>query len=965
MNDPRGSIWRKWDLHVHTPSSYDYGNKSLTNQNIIDELNKQKIAAVAIADHHKIDVDRILDLQRLGKNSVTVFPGIELRSELGGSESVHFIGIFPNVNTKKEIEHIWTTISGQCNLTEKAISEKGDDKVYCEFKKTATIIHELGGLVSVHAGTKSNTIENIKSNLAKFKDQIKTDLVTDFIDILEISKPEDQQDYNNIVFPAIGFRLPMICCSDNHKISEYENNRFTWIKADSTFEGLKQIIIEPEDRIFIGEEPEILKRVRNNKTKYIHSFTIKKEDGSNFAEIWFSETSEIITNPGLVAIIGNKGSGKSSIADTLGLLGDTQQSVHFSFLHPTKFRDKKDNKAKHFKATMKWESGDSLSKNLNDDIDSSAVETIKCIPQNYLEKICTEQLEGSLFNEELMKAIFSHVSIAEKLNFNKLDDLINFKTKEKSNSIEIIKGEISTLNKEIAILEIKLHPDYKTLINNKLQLKKQEKASHELVRPKDKVIPGIDPVKQKEIDAITADIYSKVQNIQTLENEIEKIEREKKTEYSKYVNSKKLLDKLDNFQKQFDVFKNECKVITEILSINVDDIVNLEIKRGDIEKLHKESWGNYTTKTDILKEDNQESPFYKKQQLQKQIDTLRDKLDQPNKEYQAFLKEKAEWEAKLKAIEGNESTPDTIKFYEKQINEISLISTDLNTKKHTRLDKVFGIYDQLSKLRDENSALYKPVKDFVDSQKFSKVRFSMDFRVAILHEGLSERFFNFIAQNKKGSFYGGDDGRKLLKDILDSSDFDSSLGLKKFLQQIEENLNTDQREGFKCIRYVTDQLRQDVLIQDFYDYLYSLDYLKPKYILRWAGKDLSQLSPGERGTVLLIFYLFISRDEIPLVIDQPEENLDNETVYGVLVPCIKEAKKRRQIIIVTHNPNLAVVCDADQIIHCEMKKEQNNKITYISGAIENPKINKALINILEGTQPAFDNRDQKYYAERF
>lgn len=115
----------------------------------------------------------------------------------------------------------------------------------------------------------------------------------------------------------------------------------------------------------------------------------------------------------------------------------------------------------------------------------------------------------------------------------------------------------------------------------------------------------------------------------------------------------------------------------------------------------------------------------------------------------------------------------------------------------------------------------------------------------------------------------------------------------------------------------------------------------------------------------MIFYLFISRDEIPLVIDQPEENLDNETAYGVLVPCIKEAKKRRQIIIVTHNPNLAVVCDADQIIHCEMKKEEKNKITYITGAIENPKINKALIDILEGTQPAFDNRDQKYYAERF
>ena len=69
--------------------------------------------------------------------------------------------------------------------------------------------------------------------------------------------------------------------------------------------------------------------------------------------------------------------------------------------------------------------------------------------------------------------IFSHVNEADKLERNKLDDLIEYKTKEKSNSINIAKNEISILNKEIAVLEIKLHPDYETQINNKLQIKKQ------------------------------------------------------------------------------------------------------------------------------------------------------------------------------------------------------------------------------------------------------------------------------------------------------------------------------------------------------------------------------------------------------------------------------------------------------------------------------------------------------------
>nr|MBC8180194.1 hypothetical protein [candidate division KSB1 bacterium] len=782
-------------------------------------------------------------------------------------------------------------------------------------------------------------------------------------------KHNDMKDFVN-EFKSL---KPCIHSSDAHnyeRLFEPDNKRYTWIKADTTFEGIKQIINEPEGRIYIGDEPEILKRVRNNKTKYIHSFAIRKEEGAIFDEIWFSENPEIVINPGLVSIIGNKGSGKSSIADTLGLLGNTQQSSHFSFLNPTKFKDKKDNKAKHFKATMKWESGDTIEKNLNDEVDSSAVETIKCIPQNYLEKICTEQIEGSLFNEELKKVIFSHVNEAEKLERNKLDDLIEYKTKEKSNSINIAKNEISILNKEIAVLEMKLHPDYKTQINNKLQIKQQEKASHELTKPKDKMKPGMDSAKQKEIDAITAEIYKKVDDIKTFEKEIERIEGERKSDYSKYINSKKLLDKLDNFQKQYDLFKSECKVIAEALSLNVDDIITLEVKKIDIERLNKESWGSYTTKSDVLKEDNRDGPCFKKNQLQKEIDSLRDRLDQPNKEYQAFLKEKAEWEIKLKTIDGGESTPDTIKYYEKQIKDIDIIPEQLQHLKKNRLSNTKEIFDQLCQLRDEYSTLYKPVKDFADSQRFAKEQFSMDFRVSIICEGFTEQFFNFINNNKKGSFYGSDEGRKRLKDILDSSDFDSISGLEIFLQQIEKNLSTDQRDEYKdkqkdTTRYINNQLlKQGVSsVQEFYNYIYSLDYLKPKYILRWAGKDLSQLSPGERGTVLLIFYLFISRDEIPLVIDQPEENLDNETVYGVLVPCMKEAKKRRQIIIVTHNPNLAVVCDAEQIIYSEIDKQNGNRITYTCGAIENPTINKKLIDVLEGTRPAFDNRDHKYYVE--
>ena len=117
---------------------------------------------------------------------------------------------------------------------------------------------------------------------------------------------------------------------------------------------------------------------------------------------------------------------------------------------------------------------------------------------------------------------------------------------------------------------------------------------------------------------------------------------------------------------------------------------------------------------------------------------------------------------------------------------------------------------------------------------------------------------------------------------------------------------------------------------------------------------------GEKGLLLLIFYLLIDKEECPLIIDQPEENLDNDTITKILVPCINEARARRQIIMATHNPNLAVVCDAEQIIYCEIDKANKNKVTYESGSLENENINRKVTDILEGTMKAFRIRDTRY-----
>src|SRR5208282_3782201 len=118
---PRGSLWNRWDLHFHTPSSFDYQDGSVTNQQIVDNLVVNGVRVVAITDHHMMDVARIRDLQTLGAGKLVVLPGIELRSDQGG-DPIHYICIF---SEDCELNHIWTTLQGSLGLTAPAIKEKG------------------------------------------------------------------------------------------------------------------------------------------------------------------------------------------------------------------------------------------------------------------------------------------------------------------------------------------------------------------------------------------------------------------------------------------------------------------------------------------------------------------------------------------------------------------------------------------------------------------------------------------------------------------------------------------------------------------------------------------------------------------------------------------------------------------------------------------------------------------------
>ncbi len=220
--------------------------------------------------------------------------------------------------------------------------------------------------------------------------------------------------------------------------------------------------------------------------------------------------------------------------------------------------------------------------------------------------------------------------------------------------------------------------------------------------------------------------------------------------------------------------------------------------------------------------------------------------------------------------------------------------------------------------------------------------------------------FNLIKQNV-GELRGEEESLAAVRLRFEKHDFTVRDHAVQFVDDMEALVRDASNRisgGGEGIRTV---LRKDREPVEVYDFIFGLEYLEPKYTLLFQDTQIEQLSPGQRGALLLIFYLLVDKGRNPIVLDQPEENLDNETVVSLLVPVLEQAKQNRQIIMVTHNPNLAVVCDAEQIIFAEFDRKENPKITYVSGAIEAPIINKHVVTVLEGTKPAFNNRSQKYH----
>lgn len=1015
-----GSAWGKWDLHVHTPDSfyqnYPGNSDEAWNAFLADlEALPPEFKVVGINDYVLVDgYEKVLKAKRSGRlaNLDLILPVVELRlDKFGGTVKAGDSGsgwsrinlhvIFDQVEAQFIREQFISAISTSYRLLPGSAGEGRWQQVISRASIEALGLAIIETIPKEKRGEYGSALMEGFNNLNVSADAVFKALENDALRgkcVVAIGKTEwenlkwndhtvaekktlingahlvftaagspQQYDKGRAKLREYGVNDRLLDCSDAHWLSSSGDkdrigNCFTWIKADSTFGGLLQAIEEFDDRVFVGDIPPKQALVDGNKTKFIRSVGVAKKPGSPLAETWFD--LQLPLSPDLVAIIGNKGSGKSALSDIVALAGAARNFEKFSFLTPTRFRSAKGRLASQFTATLTWHDGTTSLMDLDKDPSPSAVERVKYLPQSYLEDLCNELGDrgSSTFDAELRKIIYSHVPDEDRLAQPSMDKLLAFRVSEIDKSRQALRSDISKVNVEILDAERRIAPEFKKALEEQLAAKKAEFAALEASKPQVVEDPNASPEALEESKLAATKIEALELAVQQIEKEAGAQRDAKAVATRRQAVARRIQQALANFSKQRDTFVEELKVLIGELGteLPIESMVRVEIHTGPAEQIVKETQGQILEIDAKLQSDDPGSFNHRKEEALAAIVDAKSKLGERQRQFVRYKEDLVAWERRKAEINGAEDKPGTIVWLTAEITSLAELPIKLAALKAKRQRLVCEIHGQIHAMVDEYKRLYGPVQAFVASAQQMDMQLPLEFHVRIDEAGFEDQFLSKLNRQVRGSFSGVEESVQRLRGMLGDFNFDAPADAAGFSARIDELLHVDQREG-QAVRETRlgDQLRKGTEPLEMLDYIFGLEYLNPRYSLTYAGQEIGQLSPGERGLLLLVFYLLVDKDDIPIVIDQPEENLDNQTIYKVLVKCIKRAKERRQVIMVTHNPNLAVVCDAEQIVYASCDKA-SSKFEYEAGAIESLGIKDRVVQILEGTEPAFKNRQSKY-----
>lgn len=926
MNDPKGSLWRKWDLHVHTPASivHGYGNSGSEWDDFIADLEAlpPEIKVLGINDYLFIDgYERLIDEKRYkGRltNIDALFPVVEFRiSKFAGVEFRNTKRINLHVIFSDELEVDSIKAQFLSALQQSYRLSHGVEEDLWSGVITRESLEELGRKIkeSIPAGKVaqygSDLIEgfnNLNLDEDKIFELLKAPRFRDKY-LIAIGKTEweklewtdgsiaEKKDIINkahFVFTSAesieictrarealtnqGVNDLLLDCSDAHTYSTevHEKDRIgncnCWIKADTTFEGLRQVLFERYDRLTVQESIPY----ESYPKPYFSSVSATEakifEDGSvRFAE------SQMPLNPNLVAVIGGRGTGKSlhldAIAKTFGKTTKNDRARKIA-LAPDDFQ-----------VVYKKQDGSETNYKLGEDNSVDYLHIHQGEVKNIAAPESPDKLDAEIRNllklpsNNEIPAEFQDDAIERLINeIFQIKDWLNMRDSDgnSSNSPEFIEKRIAELKSLIGTITTEQN---KSLISNYVQNLKKIATAEQHVELAKKIRDEIDSfVAQKNQEIAIINEY-----IENVGKKVPQIElTAQKDAVDSFVVSKEV--EVKSFRNQNSEIESNFKEIGIRGDIGTL-LEQLELYQGEINSL----------------EQKLEDVRLKQAELAEKLEKVGEHAETVAKVHQGYIEAIGlKWQ-ELKAGKGD--------WDDEQKQLIADLLRDIEIEGEERFD---------------SSNFFELIKESLNLQKFRETQTQrQDDRLrATFNINCKDDFIRLLTGEQ---IIISEGGPMSMAELLDSDLFARG-GAREFLRVCL--LSTMREKFWKVLS-------------------------KSKY----KGKEIYELSVGQRGTFYVCLKLATDPFLKPFVFDQPEDDLDNDFIMHHLVPIFRKIKKYRQVIIVTHNANLVVNADAEQVI---VATNEGEVLSYESGAIENDSIRAKVCNILEGGRQAFTRREQKY-----
>ncbi len=982
----RGSEWHRWEPHIHAPgtimNNQFCGPNAWGDYLTALEQATPIIEAIAVTDYYVTDTyEEVLRHKAAGRLPAAklIFPNVELRLDVatskGGFVNLH---LFVSPEDPQHVEELQRLLSRlqfnvmqdrfDCTradlirlgkkadpaiIDDQAALTYGANQFKVNFQKLRDVFSESRWakqniLIAVAGGATDGT-----SGVREAADQTIRREIESFAHVIFASSPAQREFWlgqrdlgpDEIRARYSGLK-PCLHGSDAHKLDDVASpfgDRFSWVKGGLEFDALRQACIDPEGRAYAGELPP----QSAMPSQIVSNVKIDNAD--------WAITPDIPLNPGLVAIIGARGSGKTALADAIAAACDAiapsgwkaDENVSPSFLARAR------SLIGSATSTLAWGGGENVTRSLDGSDANSHMSfpRARYLSQQFVEELCSEKGASDGLVAEIERVIFEAHSQDEcngAIDFAELRDqnIARFQQsrEREAKAISDLSEHISTeLEKEslVTTLTAQVAQKKKLIIGYNADLTKLvvKGTKEQIIRH-----TQLSEAAQKLRGKIQA-LGNQRRTFEVLQDEVKSMRATGASELLRQAQARHANSGLND--QQWDEF--------------------LLIYKGDVEK----SLGGYILWVDQeLVKLNGISPST----ADPNVPVIADDADLDASPLAPILTEMTRLEALFSAdkLVRDQYAALTSRIAQEnsalQVLELRLIDAQGAAYRRKILqdkrDDAYGrVFQAITSEQNALAALYAPLMTrlAMASGTLKKLGFSVH-RVADLEVWGSFAEEELLDRRKAGPFYGRGSLIKAATEALKSawengSATEVQMAMKAFMDEHIQNMLTHAPYA------PTQQVEYRAWLQKFAQWLFSTEHIRVGYQISYDGVDIRKLSPGTRGIVLLLLYLALDdKDDRPLIIDQPEENLDPKSVFDELVSLFIEAKTKRQIIMVTHNANLVINTDADQIIVAEAGPHPAGglpPISYMAGGLENATIRKAVCDILEGGDIAFRERARR------